>query len=460
MRMTVYAWMLTFGFMTASCVYPFCKIRASENAAPNVILILVDDLGYSDVGCMGATDIATPNIDRLASEGVRFTDFYANAPVCSPTRAALITGRWQQRSGIEWAIGLTSEEERRVDEQYVRESEPFQFGLAAEEPSLAMILKQKNYGTAAFGKWHLGFRPEFNPVRHGFDEYFGIIGGQADYYRYHYVTGMAQLYEKDQLTTAKGYLTDLINERATAYIRQQEQHPFFMYVPYNAVHYPYQVPDDPTQFYTDANKHEGTRAGYAKMVERIDRGIGEMLAALEENDVLDNTLFIFTSDNGGERFSNNRPLFNHKTTLWEGGIRVPCLIRWPAGLPQGTVVRQPAISMDLTATILTAAGIEPTSLPPLDGIDLLPVLRGDTNPIERTLCWRVQRANRRMKAIRHGDWKYVQDDMVEMLFHLPSDISERRDLYYERPEIVEDLKSRLASWEAEMDREPPPFRIR
>jgi N-acetylgalactosamine-6-sulfatase len=174
MRMTVYAWMLTFGFMTASCVYPFCKIRASENAAPNVILILVDDLGYSDVGCMGATDIATPNIDRLASEGVRFTDFYANAPVCSPTRAALITGRWQQRSGIEWAIGLTSEEERRVDEQYVRESEPFQFGLAAEEPSLAMILKQKNYGTAAFGKWHLGFRPEFNPVRHGFDEYFGI----------------------------------------------------------------------------------------------------------------------------------------------------------------------------------------------------------------------------------------------------------------------------------------------
>ncbi len=430
----------------------------SHAAPPNVIMLLVDDMGYADLGCMGAKDIRTPNIDRIASEGVRMTDFYANAPVCSPTRAAFITGRWQHRCGIEWAIGLTSEEEKRVNGALVPVKERFTMGLMPEDSFLVPLLKKNGYGTACYGKWHLGFKPEHNPVKHGFDEFWGILGGQCDYYRYHYIDGMKQLYEKTEPATAEGYITDLINQRTVRYIREQSRQPFFIYVPYNAVHHPYQVPDDPTQFYTDANKNDGTRAGYAKMLERIDQGVGDIFAALEAKGILDNTLIIFTSDNGGERFSDNRPLFNHKTTLWEGGIRVPCLLRWPdGGLPKGAVSVQPAITMDLAATILAAVGVPVPKT--MDGIDLLPVLRGKQPPVERTLCWRVDRTGRKMKAIRHGDWKYVQDDMVEMLFNLRDDIGERHDLYYERLDKVKELKAKLAEWEADVDKVPPPIRI-
>ncbi|HCN75894.1 MAG TPA: twin-arginine translocation pathway signal protein [Verrucomicrobiales bacterium] len=430
----------------------------SHAAPPNVIMLLVDDMGYADLGCMGAKDIRTPHIDRIAAEGVRMTDFYANAPVCSPTRAAFITGRWQQRCGIEWAIGLTSEEEKRVNGALVPVKERFTMGLMPEDTFLVPLLKKNGYGTACYGKWHLGFKPEHNPVKHGFDEFWGILGGQCDYYRYHYIDGMKQLYEKTEPATAEGYITDLINQRTVRYIREQSRQPFFIYVPYNAVHHPYQVPDDPTQFYTAENKNDGTRAGYAKMLERVDQGIGYIFAALEEKGILDNTLIIFTSDNGGERFSDNRLLFNHKTTLWEGGIRVPCLLRWPAGgLPKGAVSTQTAITMDLTATLLAAVGLP---VPPtMDGINLLPILSGKAAPIERTLCWRVDRTGRNMKAIRHGEWKYVQDDLVEMLFNLREDISERHDLYHEHLDKVKDLKAKLAAWEAEVDKVPPPIRI-
>ncbi len=421
-------------------------------------MLLVDDMGYADLGCMGSKDIQTPNIDRIANEGVRMTDCYASAPVCSPTRAAFLTGRWQQRCGIEWAIGLTSEEEKRVDGKLVTVEERFTMGLEPEDSFLTPLLKKNGYGTACYGKWHLGFKPEHNPVKHGFDEYWGIIGGQCDYYRYHYIDGMKQLYEKTEMTTAEGYITDLINQRAVRYIREEGTSPFFIYLPYNAVHHPFQVPDDPTQFYTAENKYDGSRAGYAKMMESIDKGIGDILAALEAKGILDNTLIIFTSDNGGERFSDNGPLFNHKTTLWEGGIRVPCLLRWPdGGLPKGAVSNQPAITMDLTATILAAAGV---SIPQsMDGIDLLPILKGEQPAVERTFGWRVDRSRRKMKALRHGDWKYVQDDLVEMLFNLRDDIGERHNHYYERLDKVKELKAKLAEWETDVDKVPPPIRI-
>jgi arylsulfatase A-like enzyme len=433
-------------------------ITEAANTPPNIIMLLVDDMGYADLGCMGSKDIRTPNIDRIAAEGVRMTDCYASAPVCSPTRAAFLTGRWQQRCGIEWAIGLTSEEEKRVDGKLVTVEERFTMGLESEDGFLAPLLKKKGYGTACYGKWHLGFKPEHNPVKHGFDEYWGIIGGQCDYYRYHYIDGMKQLYEKTEMTTAEGYITDLIHQRAVRYIREEGTSPFFIYVPYNAVHHPFQVPDDPTQFYTAENKYDGTRAGYAKMMESIDKGIGDILAALEAKGILDNTLIIFTSDNGGERFSDNRPLFNHKTTLWEGGIRVPCLLRWPdGGLPKGAVSAQPAITMDLTATILAAAGVPIPQT--MDGINLLPILKGQQQPTERSFGWRVDRSRRKMKALRDGDWKYVQDDMVEMLFNLRDDIGERHNLYYERLDKVKELKAKLAEWEADVDKVPPPIRI-
>ena len=439
-------------------------VRAADDNAstpPNVIFLLVDDMGYADVGCMGSKDIKTPNIDRIAAEGVRLTDCYASAPVCSPTRAAFLTGLWQQRTGIEWAIGLTSEEAKRVNGKLVKAEEPFTMGLAPNESYLTPLLKKHGYGTAAYGKWHLGFKPEYNPVKHGFDEYWGIIGGQCDYYQYYYLGGMKQLYEKMEMTTAEGYITDLINERAVRYISEEGTSPFFIYVPYNAVHHPYHVPGDPSQTYTNENKNDGTRAGYAKMVESIDKGVGDMFAALEKKGILDNTLIIFSSDNGGERFSDNGPYFNHKTTLWEGGIRVPCLMRWPEGkLPAGTVSSQPAITMDLTATILAAAGVPLPQDQPADGINLLPILRGEQEPVvNRTFCWRVNRTRRRMKAIRHGDWKYVQDDMVELLFNLRDDAGEHDNLYYKRLDKVKELKEKLGRWEVDVDRIPPPILI-
>ncbi|MFN4259348.1 MAG: sulfatase [Gemmataceae bacterium] len=431
-----------------------------QKRPPNIIFVLVDDMGYADIGCMGCKDIRTPHIDRLAKEGVRFTNFYANAPVCTPTRAAFITGRYQQRAGLEWALGFTAEQYRRVGDKWVPEPDKLALGLPAGERTIADLLKEAGYGTAAYGKWHLGFQPEHNPTKRGFDEYFGNLLGHADFYRYVYFDGTYQLYENDKPAKAKGYLTDLYNQRATDFINRMGQKPFFLYVPHLAVHFPFQPPGRPDPPVTMENKFDGTRRDYAAMLECIDDGIGMMLAALEKQGTLDNTLFIFSSDNGGERLSDNTPLFNQKTTLWEGGIRVPCLMRWPAQLPQGKVIDQPAITMDLTATILAAAGVSLPKDRPLDGIDLLPILTGKQPPVERTFCWRVDRPGRKQKAIRHGDWKFIQDDMVELLFHLQEDIGERHNLGYQHPAIKDKLKKMLADWEADVDRQPPAFVVK
>ncbi len=252
-------------------------------AAANIVFVLVDDLGHADLGCQGAKDIRTPNIDRLAREGVRFTDFYANAPVCTPTRYAFITGRWQQRVGFEWALRFTAEQSRRVDGKWVVEPDKLALGLPVSETSIAHMLKGAGYMTGAFGKWHLGYRPEFNPVRHGFDEYFGVLLGHADYYGYNYFDGTPCLHEGDQPVKAEGYLTDLLNRRATEFIRKQAQRPFFLYVPHLAVHFAYQPPGRPEPPVTKANAYDGSRAIYAQMVEKVDEGVGMMLAELARN---------------------------------------------------------------------------------------------------------------------------------------------------------------------------------
>jgi arylsulfatase A-like enzyme len=436
------------------------SLIAAEPRRPNFVFVLADDLGYADLGCMGAKDIRTPHIDRLASEGVRFTDFYANAPVCTPTRAGFLTGRYQQRVGLEWALGYTAEQARRVGDRWVDEPDKLALGLPTGETTLPSLLKEAGYATAAFGKWHLGFRPEFNPTRRGFDEYSGTLLGHADYYRFNYFDGTHHLYEGEKPAKAGGYHTDLMTDRTVAFIERMGRRPFFLYVPYLAVHWPFQPPNRPDPPLTKENKHDGTRRDYVAMVERMDHGVGRMLAALEKQGVLDDTLFIFSSDNGGERLSSNVPLFNHKATLWEGGIRVPCVMRWPARLPQGKATSQPGITMDLTATILSAAGARPPKDRQLDGIDLLPILRGEQKSTERTLCWRIQRTGRHQKAVRHGRWKFVQDDVVEMLFDLENDVSERRDLAYQHPDVVRQLKKLLTDWEAEMDRSPKQFVVR
>jgi arylsulfatase A len=434
-----------------------------KDPRPNIVFILVDDMGYADLSCMGAKDIQTPNADRLASEGIKFTDFYSNAPVCSPTRCGFITGRWQQRLGFEWALGYTAERQRLINGQWQVITDMHRgIGLPAAQPGIAKMLKSAGYATGVFGKWHLGFDDEFNPLRHGFDEYFGELLGHADYYRHDYYDGTYALRDGLKSVKTEGYLTDLLNQRAAAFVRKNSDKPFFLYVPHLAVHAPFQPPDRPDPKVTKQNMLEGSRAIYKAMLERVDQGVGLIMKELEAAGVSDNTLFVLSSDNGGERWSDNRPLFHHKATLWEGGIRVPCLMRWPARLPAGQVSKQQAITMDLTATFVEAAKASPPRDYVLDGTNLLPIAAG-TQPVvnERTFCWRIDRSNRKMKAIRHGKWKFIDDGgTMELLFDLEADIGERHNLHFTHPEIVADLKKRLQDWEAEMDREPKTFMVR
>ena len=455
MRSRLFLLFLAFGFSFA----------APAATQPNLVFILVDDMGYGDLGCTGSRDINTPNIDRLAKEGVMMTDFYANAPVCTPTRAGFMLGRWQQRVGLEFAFGYQVEQMKKVAGEWVPEPDMHGLGLPLEETTLADRLKAAGYVNGAFGKWHLGFKDEYNPLHRGFDEYFGELLGHADFYRHQYYDGTRALREGLQPVEMNGrYFTDLVNERAAGFVKKHagKGKPFFLYVPHLAVHAPFQPPDAPeTPMVTKESMLTGSRAIYKAMLERVDQGVGMILAELEAAGVADDTLIAFSSDNGGERWASNAPLFHHKATLWEGGIRVPCLLRWPGRLAPGTKSAQPGITMDLTATFLAAAGVAAPQDKPLDGLDLLPLLTGAQPPVERSFYWRIGRSNRTMKAIRHGKWKYVNDgNTMDLLFDLEQDIGERQNLHFTHPEISADLKKRLAAWEAEMDAEEKQILVR
>jgi arylsulfatase A-like enzyme len=430
------------------------RSAAAETPAtrPNIIFILMDDMGYGDLGCYGSRDIRTPNIDRLAREGLKFTDFYANAPVCTPTRCAFITGRWQQRVGLEWPFGYLAQQERLIDGRWVPEPDIHALGLPTSEVTIATLLKQAGYATGAFGKWHLGYRPEFNPTRRGFDEYFGTLLGHSDYYRYSYFDGTYELRDGEKPVKAEGYLTDLLSRRAVEFVRKHAAEPFFLYLPHQAVHAPYQPPDRPDPAVSKEHMNDGDRKSYAAMLERVDDGVGQLLAELEERGIADRTLVVLSSDNGGAHFSDNSPLFNGKASLWEGGIRVPCLMRWPGRLPAGKIVSQPAITMDLTATFAALAGAAPSAERPFDGIDLMPILTGQRPETSRTFFWRIVRDTRLQKAVRHGAWKYVHDaGYIEFLYNVATDPSESKNQFAQQQEIVADLRRRLADWEREMD---------
>jgi arylsulfatase A len=420
------------------------QASAAGPPRPNIVLVLVDDMGYGDLGCYGS-EIATPRIDSLARDGVKLTDFYANGPVCTPTRCGLMTGRYQQRVGLEWAIGpgLT---------------EP---GLPTSEITLPRLLKDAGYNTAMFGKWHLGYKPEFGPLAHGFDEFFGLLSGNHDFYSHREINGEPDLIEGDQPITKEGYTTDLITARSVEFLhRQSIEKPFFLYVAYNALHWPFQPPDRPDDVRIRETWFNGNRDDYAAMLRRVDDGVGQILDALSARKLDENTLVIFTDDNGGERLSRNAPMTHHKGTLWEGGIRVPCLLRWPGHLPTGRVSSQVGIMMDLTATAVSLAGATLPEGRTLDGVDLMPILTGQAEPTDRTLFWRINRPNRRQAAVRDGKWKYLRDGGIDMLFDLEADVSERSDVQYRHPEVLARLRGRVAAWEAEMDRDPKSFNVK
>ncbi len=410
-------------------------LAAQAAPRPNVVVFLSDDMGWADISCYGAKDIATPNIDRLAREGVKFTDCYSNGPVCTPTRCGLMTGRYQQRYGrkLEWAL-LPSDTD---------------IGLDPKHTTLPRLLKNAGYRTAIHGKWHLGRETRFNPIHHGFDEYYGLTGGNVDMYSKEDRFKNYDLYDGlEKAPPSPGYLTEMLAGRAEKFIAANKANPFFLYMPFNAVHWPFQAPERPETVRTLATWYDGTRAGeYKPMLEAMDAAVGRVLAALEKNGVAGNTIVLFTNDNGGERLSDNGPFRHHKATLWEGGIRVPALLRWPGKVPKGKVTSQVAISMDFTATIAKACGVTAAEKEPFDGIDLLPVLSGRTPVQERDLYWRINQPNVRVRAIRSGKWKYILDGGINNMYDLSQDPGETRDLYYVYPAVAAELKKKLENWE-------------
>lgn len=400
---------------------------------PNVVLILADDMGYSDIGPYGASDIRTPHLDRLADEGVRLTNAYATAPVCTPSRIALLTGRYQQRAGFEGNV--------RSDVPTV--------GLSASEPTVSRMLSDSGYATALFGKWHLGFVERFMPNAHGFDEFFGFLDWSIDYYSHRTPTGLPGLYENTTPVEQEGYSTDLFTERAVSFIDRHANDSFFLTLAYNAALPPYQPPGRPSDIRTMNTWQDGTRQDYIGVVEALDSGVGRVLDALDRHDVAQNTLVIFAYDHGGEELARNAPLAYGFGTLWDGGIRVPCLLRWPSRLAGGITSTQVISTMDLTASILTAAGVR-TAERQLDGIDLIPILSGEAPAVERTLHWRFGP----QRALRRGAWKYLALGRNEMLFNLSDDLGEQRDLSAQRPELVAEFRALHQDWEREVTSQP------
>ena len=413
------------------------RSQSPSPARPAVVLIVMDDLGYGDIGSYGAPDARTPNIDRLAREGVKLTQFYANGANCSPTRTGLVTGRYQQRYGIEWPLGVFPADSTR--------------GLPPSDASLPRLVKSAGYATGLIGKWHLGWDPSFSPNRHGFDEFWGFLGGFIDFYSNVGEWNRHDLFHNGQAVHDTAYLTDAITARANAFIEAHRAEPFFLEVSYNATHWPFQGPGlRADQRERKDRVHDGTRAEYVAMLESADRGVGVLLATLDRLGLSRNTLVIFTSDNGGEWLSRNAPLFHRKSTLWEGGIRVPALLRWPARLPAGVVSDQVGITMDLTASIVAATGARPPASYRPEGIDLVPLLAG-RRTTERTLFWRIQNTARSQRAVRQGRWKYLRDGGHELLFDLDADVGERDDQSSRRAEMLPAFRTLLAAWEAEVD---------
>ena len=400
---------------------------------PNIIYIMTDDMGYGDLSGYGRKEYATPNLDKLASQGMKFVNAYSAGPLCTPTRVGFMTGRYPARTPVGLMEPLTPAK-AGID-----------YGLTTEFPSLSSLVKNAGYHTALIGKWHLGVKPEHSPTKNGFDYFFGFHSGASDYISHKSDARKHDLWENDSMVYPQGYLTDLISEKAISYIRTKHEKPFFLVVNFNAPHWPWQGPND--KAYPDSVEYRagGSAETYAAMMKSLDDCVGKIMKAVDES-AASSTIVIFTNDNGGERFSDNGGLSQSKGTLWEGGIRVPAFVRWPEKISAGSVTSQVSITMDWSATILTLAGAKAVKAFPLDGIDLMPVLTNKTKNIERTLYWRTFQ-RKKQKAIRMGDWKYLKDEKGEYLFNLTNDQQEKNDLKEKNAAMFSKLKEKYAAWE-------------
>ena len=401
------------------------------SSKPNVVLILGDHMGYGDIGPTGVPDISTPNLDRLAGEGMLLTDVTAAAPICSPSRAAILTGRHPARIGLEENVNFG-----RTD-----------IGLPANEVTLARVMSDHGYATGLFGKWHLGAQIGSDPNSHGFDEFLGFHDWSIDYHSHPMMNGEAGLFHNRERVTRQGYSTDVFTHAAVDFIERQHERPFFAFVSYNAALPPHQSPEQLGDARTASTWHDGTRADYRGVVEALDAGVGQILATLERSGTADNTLVIFSYDHGGKELARRTPFFHGFATLWEGGIRVPMILRWPGRVAAGETFAQSVSLMDLLPTVCAALEVEPPPGRELDGVNLLPALFGSETLPSRDFFWRIAFRSRRQKAVRRGHAKYIWDATAALLFDVHADPGERNDLAYRRPELVGELQHALSIWE-------------
>ena len=425
---------------------------ARRNPKPNIVLIMADDLGYGDPGCYGNATNRTPHIDALAAEGLKFTDFHANGPVCSPTRAALLTGRYQQRIGIETALG-----------------KGHQVPWTDNVITIADYLKKAGYVTGAFGKWHVGM--EEHPLDHGFDTYAGNMHGGVDYISHVDRYGNMDWWQDKEIKNESGFNTTLVTDCSIRFIKEHKAEPFFLYVPYSAIHFPWMTPDDKAYRkeggrYTDLSKlgphkDENLTLVVKRMIEELDKGVGRIITTIKENNLDDQTFVWFISDNGGylayggrhrNEISDNGPFRGQKGTLYEGGHRVPGIAWWPGRIKPGTVTHETVMTMDLMPTFLELADLR---LPPsdgphaFDGISLNPLLFTGKPLQERTLFWRSMS----QKAVRNGPWKLLKrGNQNPELYNLDEDTGEQNDLAGCNPKLVQQLLAALDDWEHDVDK--------
>ena len=412
---------------------------------PNLVFIVADDLGFADLGCYGGRDApfgpVSPVLDRLAAAGLKFTQGYANSPVCSPTRFALMTARWQYR--------LRGAAEEPINS---RSKGSATLGLPPDLPTLPSLLRALGYRTALIGKWHLGYPPHFGPLRSGYDEFFGPMSGGVDYFTHCSSNGTHDLYVGEQAQVVEGYLTDLLSRRAADYVRRNAASPapFFLSLHYTAPHWPWETRDDHALAAEVKGNlfhlHGGNIHTYRRMIHHMDEGIGWLVDALRDTGQLDDTLLVFTSDNGGERFSDSWPLVGGKMDLTEGGIRVPWIAHWPNVIAPGGVSEQACLTMDWSATMLREAGAAADPAYPLDGVSLHEVLRDPSNPFARPLYWRMN--HRGQHALRDGDWKYLRVDGHEYLFNLRADERERANHASHDPARLAAMRAAWEAWNA------------
>lgn len=411
-----------------------------EASRPNIILIMVDDLGYTGLSCYGNEyGIQTPNIDALAQTGVKFTDFHSNGTVCSPSRAALMTGRYQQRTGV---VGVVKAKNCR------------NIGLALDEYTMAEMLRDAGYRTALFGKWHLGYSPMFNPTEQGFDEFIGFVSGNIDYHSHYDQENLHDWWKQTERIEQEGYLPELNGQHAVDFIERNHDRPFFAFVSFGSPHYPFQGPNDPAVRGPNRahNVKVDVERAYREMIETMDAQVGRIVEKLREKNILDDTLLVFTSDNGPEKeWSKSKEMRGKKGSILEGGHRVPGIISWH-GKIQPKVVDETIMHIDLYQTFAAVSGTSLDSELVLDGVDLSGLLLDGKELGKRLLFWKNGRAG----AARSGEWKYMTDKRGKKgkLYNLDSDLLEQKDVADQFPEIFITLEQSYASWLHEVDKDP------